>query len=114
MCLLSEYVSTQFLLYPDIWAMDLFYHSYTLAVARKIEMSSRGFCVPVHVAAKLRESFTETSACLANILRATPVNLAGDAIHDIPGVAVCLSVQVHLVAGSSGLESFASLYVWAG
>ena len=77
-------------------------------------MSSRGFCVPVHVAAMLRESFPETSACLADILLATPVNLAGDAIHYIPGVEVCLSVQVHLVAGSSCLECLASLYVWAG
>ena len=97
--------------------MDLFYHSYrhiTLAVARKIEMSSRGFCVPVHVATMLRESFPETSACLDDILLATPVNLASDAIHDIPGVAVCLSVQVHLLAGSSGLESLASLYIGAG
>ena len=102
---------------PHIWTVYLFYHGYrhiTLAVARKIEVSSCGFCVPVHIAAVLRESVLETSACLADILLAAPVNLAGDAIHNIPGVAVRLSVQVHLVAGSSGLESLASLYVRAG
>ena len=97
-----------------LWMFSIIVTDITLAVARKIDMSSCGFCVPFHVAAMLRESFPETSACLADILLATPVNLASDAIHNVLGVAVCLSVQVHLVAGSICLESFASLYVWAG
>ena len=67
-------------------------------------MPSCSFHIPVHIVAVLGEPVSETPASLANVLLATSFNIAGDGIDEVPGVAVHLPVQVHLVVGSSGLK----------
>ena len=105
-----------FLSNPDFFVVDFLHHCHahiTFAVTWKIEVSSSGFHISVHIATVLAKPLPDCLAGLANILFATPGHSTANGIADVLAVAIQLGIQVNFVGGGSGLEGPSSLNIWA-